>query len=94
MSNFFTEEKGRILQLESFEREHIFHEHHQSCVKISMFNSISNYTLIIQILNEVTENDNTWLNISSSRNVNSLLIFPDLKIFKKYLEMSLKNNNF
>ena len=90
MPNFFTEEKGRTQHLEYLEREHnIFHEHRQSCVKISRFNIISNYSLIIHILNEIAENDNTRLNISQRRNVNSLLIFPDLNIFNKYLEVLL-----
>lgn len=44
---------------------------------------------MIQILNELTENDNTHLTISTRRNVISLLIFPVFKIFKKYLEVSL-----
>jgi hypothetical protein len=44
---------------------------------------------MIQILSELTENDNTHLNDSPRRNVNSLLIFPDLKIFNKYLGVSL-----
>ena len=89
VSNFFTEEKGRILHLECLEWEYrIFHEHRQSCVEISKFNCISNYTLIIQILSELTKNDNAYFNISPRRNVNSLLIFSDLKIFNKYLEVS------
>jgi hypothetical protein len=44
---------------------------------------------MIQILSELTENDNTHLNVSPRRNVNFLLKFPDLKIFNKYLEVSL-----
>jgi hypothetical protein len=54
-----------------------------------MFNIISNYCLIIQILNEIAVNDNTQLNISPRKNLNSLLIFPDLNFFNKYLEVLL-----